>query len=447
MSWPGRHAEQRRSLLPADGPLARTRGRSPEQMTRRAWTLVGLAIVLPGAPQMVAGNRSVGRIAVGIVIALWALLLTAVLVQVVQPGLLLSIVTSSTGLTVIEVGLLVLAAGWLALALDTLRIARVLRLTPLARPLVAGALVVLAIVGAGGAAWGAYLSGVARGAIVSVFPEALPERAATTPPSRYDILLLGMQHRAGRAELVPQSVSVLSVDASTGRAVTIGLPVQLSRMPFPASSPMHRLYPKGYGVGGCIAKPCTLQTLYSEAQAVGDSLYPGQRTDHSSPGADAMRDAVEGALGIPIQYTVQLDQDSFGRLVDALGGVTVTVGAPPPPGFAVGRQHLGGARAVAYLHGAGADFGRVERTQQVEQALLTQANPANLLLQFRNIAAAGAGTVVTDLPQGTLTDLTVLALKTRGQPVRQVELIPPLVPAPSAPDYAAVQRLVAAAVG
>lgn len=446
MSWAGRHAEGRRPLLPADGPLAHTRGRTPEQMTRRAWVLIGLAVVLPGSPQMVAGNRAVGRVAVGVVALLWALLLTAVLVQVVQADVLVGILTSSTGLTVLQVGLLVLAAGWLALTLDTIRIARIVRLTPLARPLAAGLLVVLAVAGAGSAAWGAYLAGVARGAIVSVFPEALPERGAA-PPARYGILLLGMQRRTGgSAALVPQSVSVLSVDSTTGRAVTIGIPVQLSRMPFPATSPMHRLYPDGYGARGCIAKPCTLQSLYSEAQAVGDALYPGRRTDHSSPGTDAMREAVEGSLGIALQYTVQLDQDSFGRLVDSLGGVTVTVGHPPPPGFTPGAQHLGGARAVAYLHGSGSDFGRVARTQQVEAALLTQANPADLLLQFRTVAAAGAGAVVTDLPQGVLTDLTVLALAHRSQPLQQLDLVPPALPNPASPDFGALHRLVAAAL-
>ncbi|HEY0374184.1 MAG TPA: LCP family protein [Amnibacterium sp.] len=446
MSWPGRHAERRRPLLPADGPLARTRGRSPEQMTRRAWILVALAVVLPGSPQMVAGNRIVGRVAVAVVALLWALLLTAVLVQVVQADVLVTILTSSTGLTVLQVGLLVLAVGWLALTLDTLRIARILRLTPLARPIVAGVLVMLAVAGAGGATWGAYLSGVTRGAIVSVFPEAPPGKAVATP-AHYGILLVGMERKPGSSALRPQSVSVLSVDGRTGTTVTVGLPMQLSRMPFPASSPMHRLYPKGYGVDGCIAKPCSLQSLYSEAQAVGDSVYPGRRTDHSSPGDDALREAVEGTLGIDLQYTVQLDQDAFGRLVDALGGTTLTVGGPPPPGFTSGKQHLGGSRVVAFLRGTGGDDGRVKRTQQVAQALLTQANPANVLLQFRTVAAAGAGAVVTDLPQSVLTDLTVLSLKARSQPLKQIELAPPLVPKPATPDYAVIQRVVAAAVG
>ena len=68
-----------------------------------------------------------------------------------------------------------------------------------------------------------------------------------------------------------------------------------------------------------------------------------------------------------------------------------------------------------------------------------------MLLQLRSVAAAGAGAVVTDLPQDVLTDLTVLALKTRTQSLRQVELVPPLVVTPAKPDYAAIHDLVAAA--
>jgi polyisoprenyl-teichoic acid--peptidoglycan teichoic acid transferase len=128
--------------------------------------------------------------------------------------------------------------------------------------------------------------------------------------------------------------------------------------------------------------------------------------------------------------------------------VTIDVPAGSSAPFAPGRRHLDGPEAVAYLKGeSGVGYGRVGRTQQVEQALLTQANPANVLLQFRTVAAASAGAVVTDLPQDVLTDLTVLALKSRTRPVRPLELVPPVVPDPSAPDYAAVQRLVATAIG
>jgi hypothetical protein len=53
---------------------------------------------------------------------------------------------------------------------------------------------------------------------------------------------------------------------------------------------------------------------------------------------------------------------------------------------------------------------------------------------------------VTDLPQGVLTDLTVLALRARSQPLQQVELVPPLVPRPATPDFPVIRRIVADAV-
>ena len=64
---------------------------------------------------------------------------------------------------------------------------------------------------------------------------------------------------------------------------------------------------------------------------------------------------------------------------------------------------------------------------QVEQALLTQVNPANALLQFRTVAAASSGALRTDLPQETVTTLVVLGLKTQAHAVRQVALVPPAV--------------------
>ena len=50
MSGSGRHTE-RPSLLPADGPLRRAH-RSPAEMTRRAWQLVGLHLAIPGIAQV-----------------------------------------------------------------------------------------------------------------------------------------------------------------------------------------------------------------------------------------------------------------------------------------------------------------------------------------------------------------------------------------------------------
>ena len=42
-------------------------------MTRRAWWLVALNILIPGSAQLVAGNRRLGRFGVGATFTLWLL--------------------------------------------------------------------------------------------------------------------------------------------------------------------------------------------------------------------------------------------------------------------------------------------------------------------------------------------------------------------------------------
>jgi polyisoprenyl-teichoic acid--peptidoglycan teichoic acid transferase len=444
VSSTGRHAD--RALLPADGPLRHTGSRTAPELTRRAGRLVGMHLLVPGSVQMVAGNRPLGRLVVGVWLALWAVVVAVLLTWLVQREVLIGLVTSATGLTVIQVGLLVVAVGWLAVTIDVLRITRLLRLSAWARPVVGGVLVLAAALGSTAAAWGAYSAGVARGAIVSVFQAETPAQAAAAADlEQYDVLLLGMDRPKGGGALYPKSISVVSVDAGTGAATIIGVPATLRNAPFPKDSPMHRLYPNGYR--DCIAAPCTLGDVYTEARVVGASLYPRARAEGTSPAVQAMRDAVSGVTGLDITATVQVDTTSLGALIDALGGVRIDVPASgASAAFPAGRTAMNGARAVAYLResadGNGTD--QVDRVLRVERALITQANPANALLQFRTVAAASSGALRTDLPQSVLTDLAVLGLKTQSQPVRDVRLVPPAVDA-TRPDYPAIRRLVGAA--
>jgi anionic cell wall polymer biosynthesis LytR-Cps2A-Psr (LCP) family protein len=302
------------------------------------------------------------------------------------------------------------------------------------------------VLGSSAAAWGAYSAGVARGAHVSVFQAETPAQAAASDDlEQYDVLLLGMDRPKGGGALYPKSISVVSVDAATGAATIIGIPATLLRVPFPTGSPMHRLYPDGYQ--DCIATPCTLGDVYTEARVVGGSLYPDAKAQGTSPAVQAVRDAVSGVTGLDITATAQVDTTALGALIDALGGVRIDV---PTSGasaaFPAGRRAMDGKRVVSYLResadGNGAD--QVDRVLRVERALITQANPANALLQFRSVAAASSGALRTDLPQDTVTDLAVLGLRTRTREVRDVRLVPPAVD-PERPGYPAIRRLIATA--
>ena len=68
----------------------------------------------------------------------------------------------------------------------------------------------------------------------------------------------------------------------------------------------------------------------------GNALYPDAVANGSEPGIEATKDAAEGILGIEIPYYVFLDMHGFAALVDALGGVDITVEERLPEGRRTG---------------------------------------------------------------------------------------------------------------
>jgi LCP family protein required for cell wall assembly len=255
-------------------------------------------------------------------------------------------------------------------------------------------------------------------------------------------------------------MSIVSVDATTGKAVTIGLPRDMNQVPFRASSPMRAVYPDGYGYRDrCDVDVCQLNSIYTEVELYKRDLYPDARKKGSEPGIEAMRDALEGATGLTIQYYVLIDMQGFSDLIDALGGVDIQVTQRIPIGgdenlngvvewIEPGMHHMDGYHAQWYArarHGS-SDYDRMARQRQLQDAILKQVNPLNIVTKFQAIAGAGKQVVKTDIPQSMLGYFVDLGLKTRRLPVSQLELVPPLVPKPSDPDFAAIRKLVRHAV-
>ena len=56
--------------------------------------------------------------------------------------------------------------------------------------------------------------------------------------------------------------------------------------------------------------------------------HPGILGKSDNEGADAVKQAVEGSLGIPVDYYVLVNLAGFQEIVDAMGGITVNVNEP-----------------------------------------------------------------------------------------------------------------------
>jgi anionic cell wall polymer biosynthesis LytR-Cps2A-Psr (LCP) family protein len=66
----------------------------------------------------------------------------------------------------------------------------------------------------------------------------------------------------------------------------------------------------------------------------------------------------------------------------------------------------------------------MQRQRQVQEAIIEQFTPANILTKFQDVAKAGTRTVKTDIPQGMLAGFVEVANKARQHEVTELELVP-----------------------
>ncbi|KQQ00122.1 transcriptional regulator [Rathayibacter sp. Leaf185] len=429
-------------------------------MTRRGWWLLVLCVVLPGSAQVLAGSRRLGRLGLGATLALGGAVVLLAVLFLALPGPLLSVLTSDPALIALQAVLLLYGLLWIVLPLDTLRLVRLVRVRPRARPLIAAGTALVIALSAGSTGYAAHLVGLSRGLLSSVFAD---RPAAAPVDGRYTVMLLGGDAGEGRDGLRPDSISVLSIDAQSGEAAVIGLPRDLQNIPFPAESPLSTLYPDGYPRKDCNVDVCQLNSIYTEVQLKEPELYPDAEAAGSSPGIEGMRDAVSGILGLPVQYYVLVDMQGFADLIDALGGVDITYTGTEDLPFGgtldedgelqgvnawltPGAHHLDGSNALAYSRSrygsSNGDYDRMQRQRDVQQAILARLGPVDVLARFPAIARAVSRVLTTDAPRGALGELLALGLRARSQPLSTLELVPPLVDSGD-PDYGAIREDVA----
>jgi polyisoprenyl-teichoic acid--peptidoglycan teichoic acid transferase len=444
----------------ASSPVRYPNTRSPEVMTRRAWVLVVLNILIPGSAQLLAGSRRLGRFGVGSTFVLWGLIAIGALVYFLGRTAFITIATNSFALWVVQGVIIFYVVLWVVLTLDTLRLVRFVNVEGNARIFVAVLSVAALVVVAGTGAYAVMIAGTTRSTVGEVF-------AGTTiePPvdGRYNILLLGGDAGPDRDGLRPDSISVVSVEASTGKATIIGVPRNMEDVPFVEGSPLAAEYPDGYGVNDCQVDVCLINSIYTEVELYSPDLYPDAVANGSQPGIEGMKDAVEGTLGISIQYYALIDMQGFADLIDALGGVTIDVAHRLPitdevdengqpytdvPWIEPGVQLMGGGTALAYarIRAGTTDYERMGRQRQVQEAILQQFDPANVLTKFQAVAQAGAQVVSTDIPQSMLGYFVELAGKSRELPVDTLDLVPDNGVDPEYPDFEYIRQLVAEAL-
>jgi LCP family protein required for cell wall assembly len=162
----------------------------------------------------------------------------------------------------------------------------------------------------------------------------------------------------------------------------------------------------------------TIPTMDTEGK-INTAHFLGDAYNYPGGGPALAVETVKQELGIPIDYYLRFNFDSFEKVIDAIGGLDIcvpeTIDDPLYPAFDnygydplhidKGCQHMNGALALKYARTRhnGTDFDRAKRQQQVILAVRDKVTQQNLLPQL----AAQAPTLLDELQKSIKTDLTL----------------------------------------
>jgi polyisoprenyl-teichoic acid--peptidoglycan teichoic acid transferase len=218
---------------------------------------------------------------------------------------------------------------------------------------------------------------------------------------RLNVLLVGVDAVPWRTTTLTDAMLVVSVDPVGGTVSMLSVPRDLVNVPL--------------GNGNVFGPK--LNSLMSYADRNPDEFPTG--------GMTALLEAVGALLEIEIPYFARIDLLGFIDLVDAVGGVEVTVdkgfedpeyiswgGRPPGWSITAGTHRLDGRDALAYARarrGDGeSDFTRAGRQQEILIALRNEVTrDGSLLWELPELLGAIGDMVTTNVPVGLLPDLAV----------------------------------------
>ena len=355
--------------------------------------------------------------------------------------------------------LIITAVGWACLITLTHLITRPTGLTTTKRAIGAGLVVALTFVVSAPLAIGArytlsqlQLLGSITGDDVTAGSRPNIDTNAENPwkdTPRLNILLLGADSTgtrikdAGNSVYTPRTdtIMVASIDTTTGDTTLIQIPRNLKYTPFPEGSKLAQLFPRGFRGAGDEAE-WYVNALWEKTVA-GDhpEMIEALGTPTPTyPGAEALKQGIEGITGLHMHYFVLLNINGLEQLINAMGGVRVninqklpiggneTTGEKPSAWLQPGPdQLLDGYHAMWYARGRyhvkGADFDRMARQSCLVNAVIKQADPLTMLTRYEGIAQASSDMVMTDIPQEVLALVAQLAVKVKDASVSRLAFV------------------------
>jgi LCP family protein required for cell wall assembly len=239
---------------------------------------------------------------------------------------------------------------------------------------------------------------------------------------RINVLIIGIDKTAARTATLTDTMMVASLDP-VGRSLSlVSIPRDIVNVPL--------------GNGNVFGPKLNSLMSYGDLH----------RDEFPAGGIRALQSAIAALLDVPIHYFALMDFNGFVEMVDAVGGVDVTVETAfndalydglglEGQGFGldVGEHHLDGYEALAYARSRRApgesDFTRAGRQQEIIVALRDRvtSSGASLVLQLPRFLGALGDLVVTDVPVDRLPELAAIADEVPDGSIERVVIRAPLV--------------------
>lgn len=205
---------------------------------------------------------------------------------------------------------------------------------------------------------------------------------------RINILLIAIGGEGHSGENLADSIIIASIRPSTGQASLLSIPRDLY-----VQVPHEDYYSK-------------INAVHAYGEAKGKDKGPA-----------LLREEVETVTGIPIHYFARIDFTAFKHIVDAVGGIDITIPNTffdywHKISFPAGTEHMNGERALAYVRARyiegpeGGDFKRAARQQQVLLAIREKVFSASTAVDF-----TAANKILDSLSDNVRTDMELWEMK------------------------------------
>lgn len=406
---------------------------------------LGSALVW-GTAHLATGRRQSGMI----LVTVWAIFAAFVATLVMLGGRsLLTLAVRPGWLTAFAIALLVAAVFWTGVIIWSFVLVRPADPTPPARAISIGLAASLCALVIAPSAYAARLAYLSHDVMTSLFsPDATAAQDPWNGAQRVNILLIGADAAPSRPGVRTDSMTVASVDTTTGATVLFGLPRNLQQVRFPPG-PARQRFPEGF-TGDPPYSPGLLNEIFQYAEnypEVVPSVQRGQR------GPALLKRTISSILGFPVPYYAMVDMAGFAKIIDAMGGVRVTIRVPIVYGkysegyLPAGTRKLSGREALWYGRSRtnSDDYVRMGRQKCLLNAVAKQADPLTLLRSFEQLATATKRAISTDIPQSLLPALIELSGKVRSARIRSLSFVPPLI-STAYPDWDLIRQKVEAAL-